>query len=350
MIIDVLNYGLASWSNRRSNRKMVHGLEYYSEVRMQEIQVSVVCNAYNHEAYIRDALEGFVKQKTSFAYEVLVHDDASTDKTADIIRQYEKNYPKLIKPIYETENQYSKKDGSLSRIQYGRVKGRYIALCEGDDYWTDPYKLQKQFDVLEKHPEIDICATAAETETNGKITGKCAPSNVDTIFTVEEVISGGGEFVATASLMCRAEIRKSPHPFLQMMPLDYLMQISGALRGGMLFMSEPMCVYRVATPGSWTVCTLKSREAQNDHKERVKRSLQCLDNATSGKYHDIIDQKIKERDFKGFIGNYDFDSVLLPEYRKWYVELPTFKRIMIRIGKRCPQLVRPVWDFYRKVK
>lgn len=317
---------------------------------MEQVQVSIVCNAYNHESYIRDALEGFVMQKTSFPFEVLIHDDASTDKTADIIRQYEKKYPELIKPIYETENQYSKKDGSLSRIQYGRVRGKYIALCEGDDYWTDPHKLQKQFDVMEKHPEIDICATAAETETNGKITGKCAPSNVDTIFNVEEVINGGGGFVATASLMCRAEIRKNPHPFLQMMQLDYFMQIAGALRGGMLFLSEPMCVYRVATPGSWTVSMQKSIEAQNDHKERVNRSLQCLDKDTNGKYHDVINQKIKEQNFQGFIRNYDFDSALLPEYRQWYMRLPVFKRVMIRLGEICPQLVCTFWNFHRKVK
>lgn len=317
---------------------------------MEQVQVSIVCNAYNHESYIRDALEGFVMQKTSFPFEVLIHDDASTDKTADIIRQYEKKYPELIKPIYETENQYSKKDGSLSRIQYGRVRGKYIALCEGDDYWTDPHKLQKQFDVMEKHPEIDICATAAETETNGKITGKCAPSNVDTIFNVEEVINGGGGFVATASLMCRAEIRKNPYPFLQMMPLDYFMQIAGALRGGMLFLSEPMCVYRVATPGSWTVSMQKSIEEQNDHKERVNRSLQCLDKDTNGKYHDVINQTIKEQNFQGFIRNYDFDSALLPEYRQWYMRLPVFKRAMIRLGKICPQLVCTFWNFHRKVK
>ncbi len=114
-----------------------------------DIMVSIVCDAYNHEKYIADALEGFVMQKTNFAFEILVHDDASTDRTAEIIRDYEKRYPNLIKPIYETENLYSKQDGSLERIQFGRVKGKYTAMCEGDDYWTDPLKLQKQFDAME---------------------------------------------------------------------------------------------------------------------------------------------------------------------------------------------------------
>ena len=108
------------------------------------IMVSVICNVFNHEAYIRDALEGFVSQKTNFPFEVLIHDDASTDKSADIIHEYEAKYPNLIKPIYQTQNQYSRGGGITRKFQIPRVKGKYIAMCEGDDYWTDENKLQKQ--------------------------------------------------------------------------------------------------------------------------------------------------------------------------------------------------------------
>ena len=112
---------------------------------LDKVMVSVICNTYNHEKYIKSALDGFVMQKTNFEYEVLIHDDASTDSTADIIREYEKKYPDIIKPIYQSENQYSKKVPISKTYQYSRAKGKYIAICEGDDYWTDPFKLQKQF-------------------------------------------------------------------------------------------------------------------------------------------------------------------------------------------------------------
>ncbi|MDZ7821454.1 MAG: glycosyltransferase [Candidatus Marinimicrobia bacterium] len=118
---------------------------------------------YNHEKFIRDAIEGFLMQKTSFPVEILIHDDASTDSTADIIREYERKYPHLIKPVYQLENQYSKKRGLITKIQNERTQGKYVAKCEGDDYWTDPGKLQKQVDFLESHPDHVLCCSGYET-------------------------------------------------------------------------------------------------------------------------------------------------------------------------------------------
>lgn len=120
--------------------------------------VSIRCITYNHEKYIRDALEGFIMQKTNFKFEAIVHDDASTDNTAAIIREYAEKYPNIIKPIFETENQYSKKDGSLARIMNEAIhpNAKYVAFCEGDDYWTDPNKLQLQVEFMERHSECTL--------------------------------------------------------------------------------------------------------------------------------------------------------------------------------------------------
>lgn len=128
--------------------------------RESEILVAIHCLVYNHEPYLRDCFEGFVMQKTSFRFVAIVHEDCSTDHSADIIREYEAKYPDIFRPIYETENQYSKPDGSLGRIMNAAIDAtgaKYIAMCEGDDYWTDPYKLQKQVDFLEIHPEYVAC-------------------------------------------------------------------------------------------------------------------------------------------------------------------------------------------------
>ncbi|WP_455508880.1 glycosyltransferase [Butyricimonas paravirosa] len=123
--------------------------------------VSIDCITYNQAPYIRQCLDGFLMQKTDFLFEILVHDDASTDGTSDIIREYEMNYPDLIKPIYQKENQYSKGIGISATFQFPRAKGKYIAMCEGDDYWIDPLKLQKQVDFLEKNSSYGMIFSRA---------------------------------------------------------------------------------------------------------------------------------------------------------------------------------------------
>lgn len=126
---------------------------------MKEIIVSIFCLAYNHESYIQQCLEGFIMQKTNFAFEAIIHDDASTDNTAKIIHKYAEKYPNIIKPIYESENLYSKHDNRIYDIIKAHLKGKYVALCEGDDYWTDPFKLQKQVNFLEKHTDYGLVYT-----------------------------------------------------------------------------------------------------------------------------------------------------------------------------------------------
>ena len=124
--------------------------------------VAIHCLVYNHEPYLRDCFEGFVMQQTNFPFVAIVHDDASTDKSADIIREYEAKYPHIFKPIYETENQWKK--GTLTHIMNAAIDAtgaKYVAMCEGDDYWTDPLKLQKQVDFMEANEECVLCFTNA---------------------------------------------------------------------------------------------------------------------------------------------------------------------------------------------
>lgn len=133
-----------------------------------KIIVSIICLAYNHEQYIRQCIEGFITQKTNFAFEIIIHDDASTDNTAVIIKEYEEKFPHIIKPIYQKENQYSKGIKIGKTYLYPKVQGKYIAECEGDDYWIDPYKLQKQVDILENNPNYGLCYTSAKVYNQKK--------------------------------------------------------------------------------------------------------------------------------------------------------------------------------------
>jgi glycosyltransferase involved in cell wall biosynthesis len=125
--------------------------------------ISICCITYNHEKFISECLDSFLNQKISFHAEILIHDDASTDKTASIIQGYEKQFPNIVKPIYQVENQFKKNIKLNIAFNYPRARGKYIAFCEGDDYWTDPLKLQKQVDFLENNPEYMFCWTRFKT-------------------------------------------------------------------------------------------------------------------------------------------------------------------------------------------
>jgi glycosyltransferase involved in cell wall biosynthesis len=259
-----------------------------------DVAVSVICNAFNHGKYIRDALNGFVMQKTDFKFEVLVHDDASKDDTADIIREFEAKYPDIIKPIYQTENQYSKNVWITDVYQLRRSKGKYIAICEGDDYWLDPCKLQKQYDALESHPEVDICVHASTlvNSEDGSVSGTVEHGSEVTVIPVEKVIEGGGDFVSTNSIFVRREILTDRRKFVDVCPLDYTYQISGSINGGMLYLPDNMSAYRVSVPGSWSVSNNKNRRGNLNFVKELMAGLKQLDIDTNKKYHGIISKKL----------------------------------------------------------
>ncbi|MDD5897249.1 MAG: glycosyltransferase [Clostridia bacterium] len=121
--------------------------------------VSICCTAYNHEKYLAQTLESFLSQRCDFAYEILIHDDVSTDRTADIIREYAARYPHIIRPMFQTQNQYSRGVPINETFNFPRARGKYIALCEGDDYWCDPDKLQRQIAHMESDPGCTFCFT-----------------------------------------------------------------------------------------------------------------------------------------------------------------------------------------------
>ena len=136
--------------------------------------VSICCITYNHAPYIRQCLDGFLMQKTNFKYEIVIHDDCSTDGTTEIIKEYAFKYPDIFVPLYEDENQYSKGVRGISaKFVYPKARGKYIALCEGDDYWIDENKLQIQVDFLERNPEYTMCFhNAIEHYEDGSVPDK----------------------------------------------------------------------------------------------------------------------------------------------------------------------------------
>lgn len=248
--------------------------------------VSIRCLAYNHEKYIEQAIDGFLMQETTFPFEIVIHDDASTDHTADIIRQYAKEYPNIIRPIYETENQYSKKDGSLRRIMDKALRGRYTALCEGDDLWISREKLQKQVSFLESHDEYTMVFHAANYLKNGEIIKNDRHNNVECNYSTDDLIRGGGAFCATCSLCFRTSAFLDRYLFQLSADVgDHPLQIAMSLKGKVHYFPDIMSSYRVSQGGdsSWS-STMGKKDQKIAHLNKTIEWLSVLNQETNGVY------------------------------------------------------------------
>lgn len=253
--------------------------------------VSVICVTYNQKNYIRAAIDSLVNQKVDFEYEILIHDDASTDGTTEIVREYESRYPQ-VKCIYEEKNLYLNGIAFLWDLVENQAKGKYIALCDGDDFWIDEYKLQKQFDAMENHPECDLCACwgSTLTEDGKKEVSQIRPRIGDGILTVEETIMGGGQYLVTAGLFFRQTLSDDLKNFGY---LDYAIQMLGAVRGGILYLDQKMAVYRRYALGSWTNDVLKNEEKLLVQWDKEKKLLAKFNDYTDGQYKNVIAQRFK---------------------------------------------------------
>lgn len=295
-----------------------------------KIEVSIITDTYNHEQFIAQTLESLINQKTTFKFEILVHDDASTDRTPDIIREYQDRYPNIIKAILQKENQYSQNVDITRNIQIPRAKGKYIAMCEGDDYWCDVNKLQKQFDAMEKEPDVNICATGAKVLRNERITGVIQPEKVKTLFSLLQVIKGGGGFVATASLMIRKQLFDAEIPeFRKVFPFDYTLQVWGAMNKGMLYLPDIMVAYRLYTPSSWSNSMRKNTVARIAHNERVIKCLKQMNIDTQYIAEEIIKEKIRNLEFDDLFYSKQFKTMMAITYKKQFVKCSLKKKLYI---------------------
>lgn len=304
------------------------------------IMVSIRCIAYNHEKYIRDALEGFVMQKTNFRFEAIVHDDASTDGTAAIIREYAEKYPDIIKPIYETENQYSKHDGSLWRIMNEACVGKYIAMCEGDDYWIDPYKLQKQVDFLDNNPTYSIIWHDAYIESNGKIIKQYKRYNTDSESPISDIIYNGGLFIPTASILVKKDIFVSL-PDISVR-CDYTIQMYSAYMGKAYYIKTPMCVYRYNSAGSWTSKIIKSdRQNQIKRYEGEKDILNSYNSFFKYQYSEAFERRMATELFNMACSlNLDKDAKYYLDLRdKYNIKTNLAVRLRINGYKRLSKVI-----------
>lgn len=306
----------------------------------ENVKVSVFCLTYNHEKYLRRCLDGFVMQKTTFSFEVLVHDDASTDGTAEIIREYAEKYPAIIKPTYQTENQYSKGVGIIRTILLNKAQGEYLAWCEGDDCWTDSDKLQKQVAFLDTHPEYSCCYHRVLCNNLRDNSIRYIP-NIERSrdFDVDEIIKGGALFQLSA-IMIRSEFYKTmPEWFTVKGAGDFPLYIYAAMCGKCHVLSDVMSMYNHGTEGSWTERVGYNKEKNLEHEKRVLAMFYRINEHYDYRYNDSITYAIDRAQFNIHILCGNMKEARKAKYREFYVRYKNHQRVYF-VRKYFPILVK----------
>lgn len=316
-------------------------------MKTKEIKVTIYCLAYNHESYIRETLEGFINQKTKYGFKVIVHDDASTDNTKEIIQEYCKNYPDIFDPIYQKENQFSKGIDVIDKFILPRIVSDYVAICEGDDYWCDSNKLEKQISFLENNDEYSACVHNSVFLNMKNNSTKPFNRNVNNEKDLEitDIIDGVNGVFHTSSVIYRRKILNNKFKFIDYMKSvgDYPKAILMSLNGKIKYFPEQMSVYRFAsTPTSWT--------SNNTGKFLIKRRVERLNEEIKmlellaedvPRIVDLVMLSIYKKRFDICVLKGDIKTIKTDEHlRDLYINANTKKRISIYIHKIFNFLVK----------
>lgn len=289
------------------------------ENQYRPIMVSVWCRTYNHVNYIKDALDGLVSQQTDFAYKVIVFDDASTDGTSDIVRSYAEKYPEIIYAIIAEENIYHHPDTKkiIADIWKQHLTGKYMAFCEGDDFWIDNNKLQIQVDYMEAHPECSMYMHNAMWLNcqNGAMRAENPFSgNGEWDVAAEELIMQYSSYPATASFLFKSEQINKPEFFTELSGSDYSTILYALATGKVHYSSRIMSVYRVFSSGSYGM------RMQQDVNLRVYFYLSMLiflrkyDQYTDYRYHEWCSKRVTLCEYAVMYGS-DQDTLIADQVK-----------------------------------
>ena len=304
----------------------------------QPYEISVYCLVYNHAAYIRQALDGFISQKTNFKFKVIVHDDASTDGSQEIIKQYAARYPDIIFPICQTENQYSKGVKIFADIIAPRIDTKYVAVCEGDDYWCDENKLQLQFDYMESHPDCRLCThdtkiiTSDGCDTGRLINGFGEHRDYDTC---DVIAAGGSGLFHTSSVLYRFADRLSLPSELTLPRIgDYPLAIYLSSLGEVHYMGRVMSARRINVGSSWTARNMRDKEKACAHYEMMLQYLKTVDEYFNYQYHaGVVQATVRYQYLLWLQANKVWSILFHKDTRRLFKKQYSLSRRMLMIAK-----------------
>ena len=320
----------------------------------EKIMVSVMCTAFNHEDYIREALDSMVNQQADFAYEILVNDDCSSDGTAGIVRDYAEKYPEKVRAFFPEKNLYSQNIDVYYHTFFPNARGKYVAFCEGDDFWSDPEKLQRQVDFLEAHPEYSACVhnTALHYCDDSWPDDLLVQRGQDMDMEFGHILGGMHNAWHTSSLVARTEVLASPPDYYHIasehgfgdFPYGLMVRNAGRVR----YLDRTMSVYRLnSNQAAWSAGFYHVAKKRIHFLEGMVKMLEAFrghvrDEETAA----LVDESIDEALFLKYNAEGNAKMLLQPRFKKVFSRRPMGFRMKIYLNYAFPGLQK----IYRKLK
>lgn len=271
----------------------------------KKCMVSIWCLCYNHEEYIAQTLDSFLEQETDFPFEIIISDDASTDGSADIIRSYAEKYPDIIRPMLLEENVYSTGKNMFATLFFEKTRGKYVAVCEGDDHWTDKSKLQRQVDFLEAHEDYTLCVHNTTLHyCGGEQADRLLLNHTeDHDISFKTLLSGASRSYHTSAILARREIICNPPDFYFVANangfVDYAIALWCGLNGKVRYLDRPMSLYRINSgEGAWSSGVDKQYQKLRNFVRGEIEMLRTLIPHTEGEKRTLAEHELLEREFE----------------------------------------------------
>lgn len=305
-------------------------------------EITVIVMTYNQIDYIRQTLDSILSQKIDVDFDILIHDDCSDDGTYQVLLDYQNKYFEKIRIIRHESRKFLIEGFNMMIFNHvvPYIDSKYVAYCDGDDYWCDSLKLKKQYDFMESHIDYTMCCHSAyQLKNNGDMSSSWYFGSDCDIDMSDIINDKPGIHIATSSIFLRSEIFKNFSEWRKSYPVeDVPLYMTAALFGKIYRISDIMCVYRQFAIGSWSTQNKNDVKRKIDHLSKLKKSIVLFDEQTNHQYRKLVSQNIESCDFRIAMLNSDFKDIFSNKNKRFLKRLPRKERLSLRLQYRLPCL------------